>query len=123
MRRADAGPALNARRILVVEDDYMLADDLRRDLERLGACVVGPAARVSDALRLLGSEGALDGAVLDVNLGGEKVFPVADALRARGIRFVFSTGYEEWALPDAYKEVPRCEKPIDVARIAEALFG
>ena len=61
--------------------------------------------------------------VLDVNLGGEKVFPVADELLARGIRFVFSTGYDEWALPDAYKDVPRCEKPVDVPRMAEALFG
>ena len=111
--------ALEDRRILVVEDEDMMADDLRRDLERLGARVVGPVARVSDALTLLKSEGALDG----VNLGGETVFPVADALRARGIPFVFSTGYDEWALPDAYTAVPRCEKPIDVPRVTRALFG
>lgn len=77
---------------------------------------------MSDGLRLLGSEGSLDGAILDVNLAGEKVFPLADELRARGVRFVFSTGYDEWALPDAYKDMPRCEKPIDMPRLARALF-
>lgn len=114
---------LKDRSILVVEDEYMIADDLRQDLESLGARVIGPVARVSDALDLLESEGALDGAILDVSLGSEKVFPVADELRARGVPFVFSTGYDEWALPDAYKDVPRWEKPVDVARIARALFG
>ena len=114
---------LKDRRVLVVEDEYMMADDLRRDLDRLGAYVVGPVARVSDALRLLASENTLDGAILDVNLGGEKVFPVADALRERNIRFVFSTGYDDWALPEAYRDVPRCEKPIDLPRVARALFG
>ena len=121
--REPASSLLKDRRVLVVEDEYMMADDLRRDLEKFGAHVVGPVARVSDALSLLGSEDTLDGVILDVNLGGEKVFPVADALRARGIRFVFSTGYDEWALPDAYKDVPRCEKPIDLPRVAQALFG
>ena len=84
--------------------------------------MLGPVARVSDALSLLGADGMLDGAILDVNLGGEKAFPVADALKARGIRFVFSTGYDEWALPDAYKDVPRCEKLIDMRRLAQTLF-
>lgn len=113
--------ALQGRRMLVVEDDYLLADDLRQGLERLGANVVGPAARVSDALGLIEDGGTLHGAILDVNLGGEKVFAIADALRARGIRFVFSTGYEDWALPAAYKDVPRFEKPIDMPRLAQAL--
>jgi DNA-binding LytR/AlgR family response regulator len=120
--RETTSSALKDRRILIVEDEYMTADDLRRDLEGLGARVLGPVARVSDALSLLEADGMLDGAILDVNLGGEKVFPVADALRSRGIRFVFSTGYDEWALPDAYNDVPRCEKPIDMARLARTLF-
>ena len=111
------------RRVLVVEDDYMMAQDLRRDLQKLGATVVGPVPRVPEALRLIATQGALDGAILDVNLSGEMVYPVADVLRARGIPFVFSTGYGEWALPEAYKQVPRCEKPIDMLRAAIGLFG
>jgi DNA-binding LytR/AlgR family response regulator len=86
----DAEPAaiLLGLRILVVEDEYMVADELRRDLAEHGVEVVGPAAKVSEVLRFLAVAGTLDGAVLDVNLGGEMVFPVADLLRKRGVPFV-----------------------------------
>jgi len=94
--------ALRGRRILVVEDEYMMAEDLRHDLEKAGAKVVGPVPSVAGALRLLAEEGVIDGAILDVNLRGEKAYPVADVLRERGIPFVLATGYEQWALPQAY---------------------
>src|SRR3712207_5295705 len=121
----DLRPGLSLRgcRILVVEDEYMMAEDLRRDLEKVGAEVVGPVPSVADALRLLATEEELDGAVLDVNLRGEKAYPVADALRECGVPFVLATGYEQWALPEAYKDVPRCDKPIDLRHLARALFG
>src|SRR3712207_5045929 len=115
--------ALQGRRILVVEDEYMMADDLRRDLEKAGAEVVGPVPSVADALRLMAQADILDGAILDVNLRGEKAYLVADALRERGVPFVLATGYEQWALPEAYKDVPRCDKPIDLRHLARALFG
>ncbi len=115
--------ALRGRRILVVEDEYMMADDLQYDLEKAGAQVIGPVPSVADALRLLATEEAVDGAILDVNLRGEKAYPVADVLRERGIRFVLATGYEQWALPEAYKGVPRCEKPVDLRQLARTLFG
>jgi len=86
--------ALRGRRILVIEDESMAAEDLRRDLEQVGAVVVGPVPSVTDALTVLTQEEAIDGAVLDVNLRGEKAYPVADALRERGIPFVLSTGYK-----------------------------
>ena len=115
--------ALRGRRILVVEDEYMMAEDLRRDLEKVGAQVVGPVPTVADALKLLAQVDTLDGAVLDVNLRGEKAYPVADALRERSVPFVLATGYEQWALPKPYKDVPRCDKPVDLRHLARALFG
>ena len=115
--------ALQGRRILVVEDGYMMAEDLQHALEKAGAQVLGPVPSVADALRLLAAEEAVDGAILDVNLRGEKAFPVADALRERNMPFVLATGYEQWALPDAYKDAPRCDKPVDLRQLARALFG
>ena len=115
--------ALRGRRILVVEDEYMMADDLQYDLEKAGAEVIGPVPSVADALRLLATEEVIDGAILDVNLRGEKAYPVADVLRERGIPFVLATGYETWSLPEAYKDVPRCEKPVDLRHLARTLFG
>lgn len=118
-----SAPAWRGRRFLVVEDDYMLAEDLRRDLEKQGATVVRPVPTVADAFKLLHAEGRLDGAILDVNLRGERVFPVAEALRARSVPLVFTTGYEQWALPEAYKDVPRCDKPVDRHQLARTIFG
>src|SRR5438309_716085 len=80
------------RRFLVVEDEYVIAADLAVCLQALGIEVAGPAASVAEALTLLESDGdRLDGAVLDINLGNERVYPVADVLRGRGIPFVFTT--------------------------------
>ena len=113
--------SLKGRRILVVEDEYMIADAMQRDLEDEGAIVVGPAPTVRKALHLLEDEADLDGAVLDMNLGDEKVFPVADALQARGIPFLFTTGYDAAGVPPAWRHVQRLEKPIEIAAIARAL--
>lgn len=115
--------SLQGRRILIVEDLYFLADDMRADFEQAGAEVIGPVGRISDALDLLKSGVLLDGAVLDVNLAGEMSYPVADALRARCVPFVFATGYDADAIPAAYAGVTRCIKPIEPVKIAKALFG
>ena len=113
---------LQSRHILLVEDEYFIAYAMERGLEDAGARVVGPAASVGDALALLDSE-PIDGAVLDVSLDNEKVYPVAEVLTARGIPFVFTTGYSASDLPPKWRHVPRCEKPVDVAKIAHALLG
>lgn len=105
----------------MVEDQYFLADDLRRALSRLGAEVVGPAASEAKALALLAERDDIDMAVLDIDLRGELVFPVADALRARRIPFVFSTGYAHAAIPEAYRGVPCWHKPFDPLALAQAL--
>ena len=114
-------PSLNGRHILVVEDEYMIADAMQRSLEDEGVIVVGPAPSVRKALRLLDAAADLDGAVLDMNLGDEPVFPVADALQARGIPFLFTTGYDAAAVPPAWRHVQRLEKPIEFAAVARAL--
>jgi CheY-like chemotaxis protein len=109
---------LKGRRLLVVEDEYLVAADLTASLELLGAEVIGPAASVEEALSFVEKDGArLDGAVLDINLRNERVYPVADVLTARGIPFVFTTGYDAVAIPSAYAQAPRCEKPVDRAQL------
>jgi CheY-like chemotaxis protein len=113
---------LEGSRLLIVEDDYMIAADLAFQCERLGAKVIGPACSVQDALELIEKyAGDLDGAALDINLNGERVFPVADALIARDIPFIFATGYDKKLIPPAYAQVPRCDKPIDTGVMAKAL--
>jgi DNA-binding LytR/AlgR family response regulator len=113
---------LRGRRLLVVEDEYLVATDLTQFLAALGAEVIGPAGSVETALDLLGRVGdGLNGAVLDVNLGGQFVFPVAETLAIRGIPFVFTTGYSEHAISGQFAGVPRCEKPVDGARLVQIL--
>ena len=108
-------------RILVVEDEYFLADDVARILLRHGVDAVGPVPTRDDALACLSSEERLDAAVLDINLRGEMSFPVADALAARGVPFVFTTGYEPAAIPSAYRHVPHLEKPFETEALVQVL--
>lgn len=110
------------RRVLLVEDEYLIAEATARALEDVGVRVIGPTASVEDALALLDGE-PVDGAILDVNLVGEKVFPVADTLLARGIPFLFATGYGASDLPPRWRDVPRFEKPVDARALARALLG
>jgi len=118
---ADHAGALRGRRILIVEDEYIVALDLAQSLEQIGAAVIGPVGSVGRALALLSEGTTFDMAVLDINLGSEKVFPVADALWARGLPFVFATGYDTASMPSTYRGVPRFEKPVDIHALARGL--
>lgn len=120
--RAMSERLLRDRHILLVEDDYLIAAAMQLGLEDAGAHVVGPAASVGDALALLDSE-PVDGAILDVSLNNEKVYPVAEILTARGIPFIFTTGYSASDLPPAWQHILRHEKPVDAATVARALLG
>lgn len=113
--------------ILVVEDEYMLAVDLRNELRDAGAIVIGPEPSVTRALTRISAEARIDVAVLDVTLGDEEVYPVADALASRGIPFLFASGYGEDMVAKRYPGAITCNKPLNMqallVAIGEALHG
>ena len=111
---------LAQHQILVVEDEYFIAHDIAHALGRLGAEVIGPAPSCEDALALVTAE-HLDAAVLDINVRGQSVLPVAEILAARGVPFVFATGYDRGAVPVAFRSVPHWEKPFNPDHLARAL--
>lgn len=112
---------MDGRKILVVEDDFFLAEDLAESLREIGAQVIGPAASVAEALDLAAGETQVDGAVLDVNLRREKTYPVADALQKRAVPFVFLTGYDRDALDARFRKTTILNKPVDMERLISAL--
>jgi CheY-like chemotaxis protein len=111
---------LCGQHVLIVEDEYFVAQDLADYFQDLGAEVLGPVPSVAEALKLLESA-EVQGAILDVNLRGERVYPVADVLRQKHVPFVFASGYGGELEPTAYAEVPRCIKPVDFALLAKTL--
>jgi two-component system, response regulator PdtaR len=113
---AGHGPAdglFKGLKILVVEDDFIVAFDMQTLLEEQGAHVLGPAASLREAQALLATE-VPQAAVLDVNLNGEFVFPLAELLRAKGVPFLFATAYadDDRLFPPASKQAPRLAKPV-----------
>lgn len=108
-------------RVLVIEDEFILAEELNVELNDAGAIVLGPVGYLEDAFDLIDAETRIDGAILDVNLGGEPVYPVADRLLARGVPMVFTTGYSSASIPERFAHVVRCEKPIVMSKVAEAM--
>ena len=112
---------LEGVRVMVIEDDPIIGLDLQDQLESLGARVIGPVSRMSDALERIAAEEPIDCATLDVSLADDLVFPVADELRKRGIPFVFVTSYSRLVLPPKFREIPCCVKPFDGRHVAAAL--
>ena len=112
-------PDLAGLRVLVVEDEMMVSMLIEDMLEDLGCKVVGPASRLEEAIELANTV-ELDCAVLDVNLGGQPIFPLADILRAKGVPFAFATGYGDAGLRDVDRGSPVLQKPFregDLARV------
>jgi CheY-like chemotaxis protein len=102
--------ALAGCRILIVEDEGLTALDLEKMLLRAGCRAVAVASTLGDAVKHIGGH-AFDAALLDINLSGELVYPAADALAARGIPFVFLTGYPSSTMPERFRAAPVCRKP------------
>ena len=106
------------RRVLVVEDEMTIALMIEEMLLDLGAQVIGPESRLDAALRLAG-EASLDAAILDVNIRGGSSYPVADILAARGIPFIFCSGYNDWALEERHRDRPRLTKPYSLKALQD----
>ena len=108
------------KRALVVEDEIMVAMYVEDLLTELGFEVAGLATGLDQALPLA-REGSFDFAVLDINLAGQSSFPVADVLRARGIPFLFASGYGSKGLSDGYRDAIRIQKPFLSRDLEEAI--
>jgi CheY-like chemotaxis protein len=113
---------LTGRRILLVEDEYLVARSLCGLLESWGATILGPASTVERALGLSATADRIDFALVDINLRGVTAFPVADALLARGVPFVFTTGYGTSMIPEHYRDVAALQKPVTAAMLAKSLL-
>jgi two-component SAPR family response regulator len=116
---------LTGAKILLVEDEYLVAVELKTILSDIGAEIVGPVSRLQPARELARSQ-ALDGAVLDVKLDGDTSFPLAEDLLARGVPILFTTGFDKSAIPERFRAAPCLAKPVNGAalrRLALARFG
>jgi CheY-like chemotaxis protein len=107
-------------RVLLVEDEMLVALLLETMLTDLGHRVAGPVARLEKGLEMAERE-AIDVAVLDVNLNGSEVYPIAAALEARGIPFIFASGYGSAGLCPAYRDRPVLQKPYRAADLKAAI--
>jgi len=116
------GPDLHGEgRLLLVEDEALVAIELSRALEDSGWEVVGPAATLEEAFELVAANGSIDAAVLDVNLNGQMVYPLADELETRGVPFLFCSGYETIERADRYRYSPVVRKPTSFAILMSEL--
>ena len=119
---AAGGIGLPGLRVLVAEDRSLVAGRVAQILRRAGCAVVGPAATLAAGLDLAQSgEAAPDAAVLDIDLRGEPAYPLAEALRARGVPFLFLTGYGEPVIPARWRPAVRVEKPFSEATLLSGL--
>ena len=115
------GRLLRGQCVLVVEDSHLVADKLADVLQREGAEVVGPVSTLADAQRLASERLELVAAVLDVNIRGEMVWPVADLLASRHVRLVFTTGYMAALIKERYSRAKIAEKPAPAHMVARLL--
>ena len=119
---AETQESLAGARVLVLEDETLVSMMVEDMLLELGCEVLGPFAKLDQALDFVGRmDDGIDAALLDVNLGGVRSFPMAEALAGKGVPFVFTTGYDESGLPDAWRGRPTLRKPFMMGEMADAL--
>lgn len=112
-------PTLEDCCVMIVEDEFYLAKDVQQTLKAAGAKVMGPFPGAEEALAAMEREQP-HCAILDINTGRGANFELADVLRARGVPFLFFTGYDREVIPVRFAEVVRLEKPVDTGRLVRA---
>ena len=112
-------PLANCR-VLVIEDEYFIGDDLEKVLGEHGAHVIGPIGNLDQAMAQV-SEDGFEIAVVDINLHDEAAYPVADELRRRNVPFVFATGYSRETIPPRFEDVELWEKPYDEHELVKSI--
>ncbi len=115
------GARLKGRRILVVEDSPVVGPFTAELLADLGCEVVGPAPNMAAARELVEGGEKIDAAMMDVHIRGDVVFALCDALEARGVPFVLTSGYADWQMPDKWEDRPRLQKPYTIGEVEKAL--
>lgn len=118
---AESPGPLAGRRVLVIEDEYFLADDIVRALTALGARVVGPYGDLEEAAGIVDRDCAIDAAIVDINLRSKMAFPLARVLRSRKVPFVFTTGYDKSSIESEFQDVRLLGKPLDMRAMAREL--
>jgi CheY-like chemotaxis protein len=119
-KQAADEPELKGRRILVVEDSPVVGPFTVDLLDELGCKVIGPAPNMAAARELV-EAGEFDAALMDIHIRGERVFPLCEMLEARGLPFVFTSGYADRNMPEKWEDRPRLQKPYTVDQVEKAL--
>jgi CheY-like chemotaxis protein len=117
---ANGEHGLEGRRILVVEDSPVVGPFTADMLEELGCEVIGTAPNMAAARQLV-EAGGFDAALMDVHIRGERVFPLCEVLDAKGIPFVFTSGYADWHMAEKWHDRPRLQKPYSLDQVESAL--
>ena len=121
IQQPDSSGPLAGRRVLVIEDEYLLADDIVQALTALGARVIGPYGDLGEATEVVDRDIAIDAAVMDINLRHEMVFPLARVLRSRKVPLVFTTGYDKTSIEPEFQDVRLWGKPLDIRAMTREL--
>ena len=100
------------KRILLIEDEFLVAEEMSEEIRDLGVEVIGPFASIDEAVEALQSRDDIDGALIDINLNGVCAYPVADELLARDVPFAFTTVYDHASIADRYGQIPYVNKPV-----------
>ena len=120
LQSENSGP-LTGHRVLVIEDEYFLADDIARALTALGARVVGPYGDLDEATGVVDRDITIDAAIMDINLRNDLVFPLARLLRSRKVPLVFTTGYDRNSIEPEFQDVQLWGKPLDLNAMTREL--
>lgn len=116
----DGGRPMTGKRVLVIEDSPVIGPFTADILDELGFEPVGPAPNMAKA-RELAEGDDYDAALLDIHIRGERVFPLCETLEAKGVPFIFTSGYADWQMPDKWEGRPRLQKPYSIDQIGSAL--